>query len=279
VREWAGRWVGVAAGAVAANRALDQLTRRPPGGADRWTRTNHRGEPISLLEGPAFAVGGIAGLLATPGLPARTRLGAAIAVGGAAAFGAYDDLAGSADARGLRGPLSALTRGQVTTGAVKIGGLVATGLIAARAGGLRGVDAVLGAGVVAGAANLVNLLDLRPGRALKVGLLHGAALAVPGAGRGVLAGPVGAAAGVLRADLSEQTMLGDAGANALGAALGYGVLTTYGRRGRLAHLVVITALTLASERISFTRVIEKTPALAWADRLGRRPAPGSTDPA
>jgi hypothetical protein len=278
-----GRLVAATVGAVAADRSLDALSRQPPGGPDRWTRTNHRGEQVTLLEGPAYALGALAGVVATPGLPARARLGAVTAVGGAAVFGLYDDLAGNADARGLRGHLGALARGEVTTGAVKIGGLVGVGLVAARAAGLRGVDAVTGAGVVAGAANLLNLLDLRPGRALKVGLLHAAALALPdsrpGAGRAVLAGPVGAAAGVLRPDLAERAMLGDAGANALGAAIGYGVLTSYGRVGRLAHLAAIVALTLASERVSFTRVIEQTPVLAWADRLGRRPAAAVPDQA
>ena len=42
---------------------------------------------------------------------------------GAAAFGAYDDLAGSGDRRGFRGHLGALRHGEVTTGAVKLGGI------------------------------------------------------------------------------------------------------------------------------------------------------------
>jgi hypothetical protein len=36
---------------------------------------------------------------------------------------------------------------------------------------------------------------------------------------------------------------------------------------------VIIALTLASEKVSFTRVIERTPPLRWLDMLGRRSAP------
>ncbi len=67
-------------------------------------------------------------------------------------------------------------------------------------------------------------------------------------------------------------MLGDAGANALGAALGTAVLVQYGRGGRLAHLAVLAALNLASEKVSFTKVIAATPPLRWADELGRRPA-------
>jgi hypothetical protein len=77
---------------------------------------------------------------------------------------------------------------------------------------------------------------------------------------------------VLPADLGEQVMLGDCGANAVGALLGLRLAARPGRPGRIALLGVITALTLASERISFTRVIEATPVLRELDRLGRRPA-------
>ena len=55
------------------------------------------------------------------------------AAAGAGAFGGYDDLAGSGGRRGFRGHLGALAHGEVTTGAVKLGGIGATGLAAASA--------------------------------------------------------------------------------------------------------------------------------------------------
>src|SRR2546421_13113503 len=135
----------------------------------------------------------------------------------------------------------------------------------------RMVDTLLAAGVVAGTANLVNLLDLRPGRALKAGVLIGAPLAV-GARGGVAAGPVGAAAALLPADLGEEIMLGDAGANALGALLGVALAARAGTAGRAVLLAGLAGLTAASERVSFTRVIESTPGLRELDALGRRRA-------
>jgi UDP-GlcNAc:undecaprenyl-phosphate/decaprenyl-phosphate GlcNAc-1-phosphate transferase len=67
-------------------------------------------------------------------------------------------------------------------------------------------------------------------------------------------------------------MLGDAGANALGAMIGAAAAGSLSRRSRLALLAGVIALTAASEVVSFTKVIQRTPPLHWLDMLGRRPA-------
>jgi hypothetical protein len=67
-------------------------------------------------------------------------------------------------------------------------------------------------------------------------------------------------------------MLGDCGANAVGALLGLRLAAVPGRPARAGALAVVAGLTLASERVSFTRVIEATPVLRELDRLGRRRA-------
>jgi UDP-N-acetylmuramyl pentapeptide phosphotransferase/UDP-N-acetylglucosamine-1-phosphate transferase len=273
---------GGALAAMAARAAYGALTRRPPAlgakpGAEVWGRTNHRGEPVTLLEGPAFAAGAVAGGLLTPGLEGRMRAAALLAGTGAAALGAYDDLAGSASSRGFKGHLGALARGEVTSGAVKILGIGATGLAAAALAGSpartragRSLDALLNGVLVAGSANLMNLFDLRPGRAIKVGLLAGTPLAAHPAGGAVVAAPLGAAVALLPEDLGERAMLGDAGANALGALLGLAA-TRLDRGPRLAVLAALVGLNAASEFVSFTKVIRETPALNWLDMLGRRP--------
>ena len=134
----------------------------------------------------------------------------------------------------------------------------------------RTADVLLGAGVIAGTANLVNLLDLRPGRAGKVAAAL-AAGTLAGAAGGLSAGPLGATLAVLPADLGERVMLGDSGANAAGALLGLRLAALPSRGTRAALLGGIVAFTLASERVSFTRVIEATPGLRELDRLGRLP--------
>lgn len=239
--------------------------------AARWQRTNHAGAPVTLLEGPAYVIGATAG--AAVGGPAGIS-----AVLGSGLFGALDDLAGDGSSKGLKGHLGAAARGRVTTGFVKVVGIGATGMVAAvladrQREDLRAIDTLVGGAVVAASANLVNLLDLRPGRALKATLLAGGVLLLarrPG-GEVSAGAAVGAALGVLRPDLSGRAMLGDTGANAAGALLGTALLERSGRGGRLLALAALTTLTLASERVSFTEVIESTPVLREVDAWGRPP--------
>ena len=287
--------------AVAARAAYTALRHYPPGGAKTWSRTNHRGEPVTLLEGPAVTAGAVTGQVVAaataarltvlrapvPGQPERRRaspgrhdLALAAAGLGGMAFGVLDDLRGSGKRRGLRGHLGALAHGEVTTGTVKLAGLAATGLTAALLEGGDPLDVAINAGLVAGGANLLNLFDLRPGRAIKVAALAAAGIAAaparrPGArltGLQAVAAPAGAALALLPEDLGEQAMLGDAGANALGAMLGAAAAQALPKGARAGVLAGIIALTVASEKVSFTKVIAATPPLNWLDMLGRRPA-------
>ena len=250
------RWLRRAlAGAVVVQVAVQYLDRRPPGDRERWQRENFRGTPVSLVAGPALA---IAVSSTGPGVAG------AIAGIGAGLAGVHDDLAGdTAAAKGFRGHLAALRRGRLTTGTTKVIAISATGFVAAACVRPRR-DVLLAGAVVAGSANLVNLLDLRPGRALKVGVAGGVVLGQPGV--------VGACAALLPGDLAERRMLGDAGANALGAVLGVALLRHLRMRAaRQVVLGLLIALTAASERVSFSQVIDRTPALRRIDQLGRRP--------
>lgn len=263
-------------------------------------RTNFSGRPVTLLEG----VGAAAGVVTIA--VARGRAADAAVLGAVAALGLVDDVVehrqrarGVPVAKGLRGHLGGLAHGTVTTGAVKALGIPALSLIgAALAPAPRRVlaDAVLAAGT----ANLANLLDLRPGRALKVLLLPAVVLAIaptavgrvrPGdaeveaiaddrgaasgagrdaAGRDLALAALGPILASLPVDLAERGMLGDAGANVLGAAVGTAVARRAPTPVRIAALVAVVGLTIASERVSFSAVVERTPWLRRLDRLGRR---------
>lgn len=250
-------------------------------GSARLERPNHRGDTVTLLEGPAYAAGALAGIAA--GTDGRVAAAAATATSCAAVLGAVDDLADRGDSKGFRGHLRALSEGRVTTGLLKVAGIGAAGLgasailltggrpPAARASGAvaGAADVLVSGALIAGSANLVNLLDLRPGRALKAGYL-----AILASGGGLRPAPLvaaaaGAGAAVLPDDLAGRSMLGDCGANALGALLGVHAVLSRTPRSRAVLLAGIVAATAASERISFTRVIESTPVLRELDALGR----------
>jgi len=229
-----------------------------------------------------------AGLLA-PGR-ARQRLGASGAVALAAAVGFVDDHRGDASSKGLRGHLGALRQGRVTTGLIKIVGLGTAAALAAacepgsslasaapRRPGLRaGAAWAIDTTVIAGLANVVNLLDLRPGRALKAAALPlAASLAGRRGGRWLGGLSLAMSAAALPGDLGEKTMLGDCGAGALGTAAGLAVVRSAPLPVRTAVAGLVAGLTLASERASFSAVIAKSPWLDRLDQLGTTRKPGS----
>jgi len=168
------------------------------------------------------------------------------AVAAVAAIGLADDL-WSGSERGFRAHL----RARRTTGVLKLVGIPTVGLFATRR--------ISGALLVGLAANALNQLDTRPGRALKAYL----AAAVP------LDAPVGVAVLLLPYDLREMAMLGDAGSNALGAMLGLNSVKRFTGRGQYVAIGALAGLTLLGERKSIGAWIERAPVLSWIDRLGR----------
>jgi hypothetical protein len=173
-------------------------------------------------------------------------LGRVPAVAAVAAAGLADDL-WSGPERGF----SAHLRAGGTTGVLKLVAIPLVGLAATRK--------VSGALLVGLAANSLNQLDTRPGRALKAYLL----------GALVVRAPLARAVLLLPYDLRERTMLGDAGANALGAMLGLSSVSRLTGRGRWLAIGALAGLTLLGERRSLGEIIESTPGLSWLDRLGR----------
>ena len=278
--------LGLVLGA-AAGRALATLL-GPALSTPLFARTNHRGATVPTAAGlvvalAALSVEAVLALADSAGLADLSISGAIriltlAAVLGFALLGLVDDLAGSGlDGRGFGGHLRALAAGRLTTGGLKLLGGAALGVVVCFPLGTPIGELVVDALLVALAANLGNLFDRAPGRTTKVALLALAVLAVAVGFDEELVGVavvVGAAAGLLGADLGERLMLGDTGANAIGAVLGFGVVVTATPSARVATVVALLALNLVSEVVSFSRVIDRVAPLRALDRLGRLPPPG-----
>lgn len=243
-------------------------------------RANYRGLRLPAVLGTPLGAGSVAGALAAwllaqlsqgSGLQPGPALAVAVIVGVLGIAGAWDDHRGDERPRGFRGHLGAVSSGSLTGGIVK----AAAGILAGVAAGALVSDGwgiVVTGAVTALTANLFNLLDRAPGRALKAGLLMGVGLLAAGDPSWFApgAGAVGAAATVLPPDLRERAMLGDAGANPLGGILGLGLALSLSFAGGVVAAVILFVLNLASERWSFSAVIEAVPPLRALDRLGRR---------
>jgi len=273
----------VAVGLLAAvAAALSWLATREIFANAVFARRNYRGVDVPVGAGVLLAVAAIAvqAVLAVTDTSTDTFADSAVLVAslGFCLLGLVDDVAATGDDRGFRGHLRAMARGTLTTGGLKLAG---GGLLALAVVSLTGEDRlgvlVLDALLIALSANVANLFDRAPGRTIKVGVVAAAALfATAGVvDRHLLVGVaavVGAAVGLLAFDLREQLMVGDAGSNVIGSALGLGVVLTTAPATRVVVLIVVVAVNLASEKVSFSRVIDRVGPLRVADRLGRRPA-------
>jgi len=194
-------------------------------------------------------------------------------------LGMIDDLAAVGEDRGFKGHLRALRQGRVTTGLLKlVGGAAVAVVLVATPGFKSGRTLIVDAMLIALAANLGNLLDRAPGRTIKAGLIAYVpiALVLGTAPIGIALAPVmGASLGLLGDDLRERLMLGDTGANVIGAALGLAVVLGTNSWFRLAVMIVLLALNVAAERISFSDVIGRVGFLHAIDMWGRyRPTSG-----
>ncbi|MBU4301305.1 MAG: hypothetical protein KKE56_00920 [Actinobacteria bacterium] len=190
-------------------------------------------------------------------------------------LGLLDDVLDDGESSGFKGHVRAVQSGRVTTGFIKALGGFLVAVAASLPFSTHLWELLLNAALIALCANLFNLLDMRPGRALKVFI---PALA------GVVALnwdlldyfvpyllSVGAVALVLLpGDLSRRFMLGDAGSNVLGATIGLGVAIGVGDWWKLGILLFIAFLTLLSEKYSFSRAISSNRLLNWMDWLGRK---------
>jgi hypothetical protein len=263
-----------ALGSVAAAVLALMFLRSPP---RRLMVRNYAGRAVPAVLGPAFVAAVAVGTVAVAVLPSgldlgRTGIGALVAMAVVGAAGLADDLAG-AGPRGLRAHVASLLRGRPTTGILKLAAGVGAGvgLAVLLGGGAARIVAV--AVLLAACANVWNALDVVPGRAIKWGtvalvLLLPATWTDP-AGL-VVGAALGGAVGLLPFDLVERGMLGDAGSNPLGLAVGFGLAAGLPTPAVVVAAGVALVLQGVAETVTISRLVEAVPALRWLDSLGRR---------
>lgn len=247
-------------------------------------RRNYLGEEVIGSAGLAFVGAAVVGwlLLSVGGELVWHESGALSAVAlWFGALGLLDDIAGDPQVKGLGGHWRTLWRERrLTTGMVKalgggLGALVAAACRTAIAP-VEGANALLqwlvGATLIALSANALNLLDVRPARALKgFWLLSAVGVAVAGGSGWVALVPLWA--GTLAyapADFRRHAMLGDAGANPLGACLGLWLSAHWDLPAQAVLVGILVAFHLYAERRSLTADIERVALLRWLDNLGVR---------
>lgn len=300
--------LGIGVPAVGMAMLAPQLAESPKAQA-----VNYRGRQVFyglgvvwLLWAGSAIIGGVvsAGLLPDTVLPVLTLAGPLALV--AFALGVVDDAYGTGAVRGFRGHVRALFVGRLTTGGAKLLGIGLASLVVGfvlstvapwgqdaenifAAG--RYLAALLAGAAIALTSNLLNLVDLRPGRALKTYVVLAALGLISTAG--LLAAPsdpltasvspletalaalvlalflIGPVVATWRYDVGERGMLGDSGANPMGAVAGMLVVFGLPLWALIIYATVVLVLNAASERFSFSEVIEGNPVLRWLDNMGR----------
>jgi UDP-GlcNAc:undecaprenyl-phosphate GlcNAc-1-phosphate transferase len=252
------------------------------------TRLNYRDRPLPC---PFGVLALAAGLIALVPLALLQRLASSdvfhpeelpvlVYALGVLALGLLDDTlgreAGAGEGRtpprGWRGHGAAVLRGELSTGALKAVGSLGLALLAMSRLGLSNGRWLLAAVVLVLATNAFNLLDLRPGRSIKAFVLLGAGLTAGSAEvrplwvLGLFAAPA-LVAGIY--DLRERAMLGDTGANLLGALAGLWLVLTLSGTGQIIALALLIVVTVYGELRSISALIERTPGLRELDSWGR----------
>ena len=185
--------------------------------------------------------------------------------------GALDDLIGNRNVSGLKGHFKSLFKGELTTGGFKalFGGFV--GLVVSVCISSSIVDIIVNTLIIALSTNLMNLFDLRPGRAIKAYLVIMIPIYITLTGYTKVF-PLLILPNVLayfHTDLKARGMMGDTGSNVLGISIGVLMALGYGIKVRLAWLVFLILMHLITEKFSLTKIIEKNRVLKFIDNLGR----------
>lgn len=186
--------------------------------------------------------------------------------------GFLDDLWGDSSIKGFSGHIQAMSKGQLTTGSIKaLMGLVVS-MFSSYYYSDNLTQFIINTLLLALTINTLNLMDLRPGRAVKFFLMAALILLF---GYGLkqesqwLLLVMGALLAYISNDLKGEVMLGDAGSNLLGFILGFYVVLVADFVTKIICLFFLVLLHWYGEKHSLTKFIARVKILNYLDSLGR----------
>ena len=185
--------------------------------------------------------------------------------------GILDDIIGNRDVSGLKGHFKSLLNGKLTTGGFKalFGGFI--GIVISIAISKNIYDIVINTLIIALSTNLMNLLDLRPGRAIKGYLVISLVLlfTLGEYTRNLLLLILPNVVAYFNQDLKAKAMMGDTGSKVLGISIGILFVMGYSLNVRLIWLAFLIFIHILTEKYSLTKIIENNKFLNFIDKLGR----------
>ncbi|MDR7856159.1 phospho-N-acetylmuramoyl-pentapeptide-transferase [Tissierella sp.] len=187
-------------------------------------------------------------------------------------LGILDDLIGEKRVKGLRGHIKALFSGVLTTGGIKaILGLFIS-IIVSNYISVTFKDFIINSLIIGLFTNLINMFDLRPGRATKVFAIFALLFILSGFIREksyIIYSLFGILIPYIRLDLKAMAMMGDVGSNVLGFTLGILAAISFTFEFRIIILILLIVFHVLAERISFSNIIDNNKVLKYFDSLGR----------
>lgn len=185
--------------------------------------------------------------------------------------GYIDDSLGGSNAKGFKGHLRAVIKGQLSTGMIKIMLSLIMGFFLSLVYFTEMKDIIFNTIFFCLCVNIINLLDLRPGRAIKGFALNILFVSMSSGLKDtwMLLPILSSLAIYIKGELNENYMLGDTGSNLLGGIMGMYILKVASQGVKYILFSILLALNILSEFKSFSEIIESVPILKSLDSFGQ----------
>ncbi len=187
--------------------------------------------------------------------------------------GVFDDMVGDTTVKGFKGHILSFFKGKLTTGGLKAGVGLFVSLMVSLLVSNNILSLVVNTLLIALFINLINLFDLRPGRASKVFIfLSIILLATNNKVRYfdfVFFSFYGILTRYLPIDIKGNAMMGDVGSNSLGLTLGVYCVLNHSLKIKIIYLFILISLQVIAEVVSFSKIIENNKILRFIDNIGR----------